>query len=138
METVCIVWFTIEFLLRFWSAPYKKIFFQEIQNYIDFFSILPYFISIILSEKYYKINSLNNARRTLQIFRVLRILRVFKLARYSSGLRTLAYTLKSSIKELGSLFTFLLIGMLLFSSLVYFAEKDHPNTKFTSIPAAFW
>jgi hypothetical protein len=47
-------------------------------------------------------------------------------------------TLKQSYKELTMLMMFLGIGVLLFSSLAYFAEKEHPSTKFTSIPATFW
>jgi len=42
------------------------------------------------------------------------------------------------LQELGLLMTFLAIGVLVFSSLAYFAEKERSGTRFTSIPEAFW
>lgn len=32
----------------------------------------------------------------------------------------------------------LLTGIIFFSTLLYFVEKDEPGTPFTSIPQAFW
>merc|ERR1719500_1908829 len=42
------------------------------------------------------------------------------------------------MRELGLLCFFLFIGVILFSSAVYFAEVDDPYSQFKSIPDAFW
>ena len=107
-------------------------------NVIDVLSILPYFVSIFLVESNTNAGGFDNIRRIIQVFRIGRILRVFKLARHSAGLQSFAYTLKSSYKEMGLLLLFIAMGVLIFSSLCYFAEKEVPDTKYTSIPASFW
>jgi hypothetical protein len=74
----------------------------------------------------------------LRIIRLVRVFRVFKLARHFKGLQILARTLKASFNELMLLVFFLVIGVVLFSSCVYFLELDHAKTDFNSIPDGFW
>lgn len=131
LELSCIIWFTIEYLARFFVAPYKCGFLKSPMNIIDMIAILPFYVSKAL-------DSLTAISKVVQVFRLLRVLRILKLARHSIGLQALGYTVRRSYKELGLLMMFVAMGVLIFSSLAYFAEKDEKDTKFESIPATFW
>ena len=55
----------------------------------------------------------------MQVFRIARIMRIFKLAKRSVGLQSIAFTVKTSYKDLGLLFSLVFLGALVFGSLEY-------------------
>ena len=139
IEALCISWFTLEYLIRVYATPNKCKFFKGVLNTIDLIAIVPFYVSIILETlDTGNLKNLKSVRKAVQVFRVLRIMRILKLARHSTGLQSLGYTLRRSYKELSMLLMFLAIFILLFSSLAYFAEKDGNAIQFRSIPHAFW
>ena len=92
---------------------------------------MPYYIGLIIPSQ----GELSGAFVTLRVFRVFRI---FKFSRHSQGLRVLGYTLKGCASELGFLLFSLTMAIIIFATVMYYAEKNVLDTKFTSIPAAFW
>ncbi|XP_020567661.1 potassium voltage-gated channel subfamily A member 4 [Oryzias latipes] len=139
VETVCIIWFSFEFIVRFFASPSKTAFFKNIMNSIDIVSILPYFITLGTDLAQHQGNGQQAMSfAILRIIRLVRVFRIFKLSRHSKGLQILGHTLRASMRELALLIFFLVIGVILFSSAVYFAEADEPTSQFTSIPDAFW
>eukprot|EP00794_Sanderia_malayensis_P017976 gene17976-19772_t len=136
LEGVCVTWFTIELIIRFIVCPSRLQFVKGIMNWIDFLAIVPFFVEIL--RKYAFHSELDKGLLFIQIIRVIRVFRIIKLAKHNVGLQILGHTLKASFRELFLLIFFLFIGIVIFSSLVYYCEKDEPNTKFKSIPRAFW
>ncbi|XP_047599283.1 potassium voltage-gated channel subfamily A member 5 [Lutra lutra] len=145
VETTCVIWFTFELLVRFFACPSKAEFSRNIMNIIDVVAIFPYFITLgtELAEQPGGGGGGQNGQQAmslaiLRVIRLVRVFRIFKLSRHSKGLQILGKTLQASMRELGLLIFFLFIGVILFSSAVYFAEADNQETHFSSIPDAFW
>ncbi|XP_072133838.1 potassium voltage-gated channel subfamily A member 2-like [Mobula birostris] len=149
VETLCIIWFSFEFLVRLFACPSKPTFFRNIMNIIDIVAITPYFITLgtELAAQQQQQQQAGNGQQQgqqamslaiLRVIRLVRVFRIFKLSRHSKGLQILGQTLKASMRELGLLIFFLFIGVILFSSAVYFAEADEASSFFDSIPDAFW
>ncbi|KAM9784458.1 potassium voltage-gated channel subfamily A member 7 [Syngnathus typhle] len=138
VETICICWFSFELVMRFSCSPSKMHFFKDVMNTIDFFAIIPYFVTLGTELARDKGAQPSVSLALIRVIRLVRVFRIFKLSRHSKGLQILGQTLKASLRELALLIFFLFIGVIIFSSAVYFAEVDRPDTAFTSIPEAFW
>uniref|UniRef100_A0A915NIN0 BTB domain-containing protein n=1 Tax=Meloidogyne floridensis TaxID=298350 RepID=A0A915NIN0_9BILA len=140
-ERVCIAFFTIEYLLRLFAAPRKLRFVLKPLNLVDLLAIMPFYLELMLTlmgvdDK--KLRDLRWAFLVVRILRVLRVIRIIKLGRFSSGLQTFGMTLQRSQKQLQMMTIVLLTGVVFFSTMIYFLEKDEKGSPFTSIPAAYW
>ncbi|XP_056608965.1 LOW QUALITY PROTEIN: potassium voltage-gated channel subfamily A member 7-like [Triplophysa dalaica] len=138
VETMCICWFSFELVMRFVCSPSKMVFFKDVMNIIDFFAIIPFFVTLGTELAKSKGATPSMSLAIIRVIRLVRVFRIFKLSRHSKGLQILGQTLKASLRELALLIFFLFIGVIIFSSCVYFAEVDNSETAFTSIPEAFW
>lgn len=136
IECVCNAYFTFEIMVRFISSPNKCQFITSSVNIIDYIATLSFFVDLTL-QKY--ASHLENAD-ILEFFSIIRIMRLFKLTRHSSGLKILIQTFRASAKELTLLVFFLVLGIVIFASLVYYAERiqANPNNDFISIPLGLW
>ncbi|KAL4624955.1 potassium voltage-gated channel subfamily D member 2 isoform X2 [Arapaima gigas] len=131
LDTACVMIFTVEYLLRLIAAPSRYKFVKSVMSIIDVVAIMPYYIGLVMTDN----EDVSGAFVTLRVFRVFRI---FKFSRHSAGLRILGYTLKSCASELGFLLFSLTMAIIIFATVMFYAEKGSTASKFTSIPAAFW
>ncbi|XP_076841672.1 potassium voltage-gated channel subfamily G member 4a [Brachyhypopomus gauderio] len=149
VETVCVAWFSLEFVLRFVQARSKLQFARSPLNVIDAMAILPYYVSLVVEEEPEPgaeherpaggRGYLDKLGLVLRILRALRILYVMRLARHSLGLQTLGLTVRRSTREFGLLLLFLCVAVTLFSPLVHLAESELTGAQdFSSIPASYW
>ncbi len=137
IENISVSIFTLEFALRLWTAPEhtpyasqsalraRISFMKSGGAIIDLVSVLPFYLSIFVSTD-------------LRVLLLLRLLRFFKLARYSSGMRTIIAVLEAEKRALLAS-GLILFGVVLFAAAaMHLAEHEAQPDKFDSIPAAMW
>jgi voltage-gated potassium channel len=129
--------FSIEYLLRLWSAveipmlsrmrPWQARlrFALRPMMLIDLFAVLPFYFSWLYP-------------MDLRLLRVLRLFRLLKLVRYSPALQTLGRVLADEYRALLGALLIILVLLLFASTAVYFLEHEAQPNKFGSIPAAAW
>nr|XP_047133800.1 potassium voltage-gated channel subfamily C member 1 isoform X2 [Hydra vulgaris] len=123
--------FTVEFIIRLICCPSYKSFFRSALTYIDFLSTIQFYISFIMKTKDFDF---------LFVTRLIRIFRLFRFFKQLSGMQVIAQTLVASMNELMLLLMLVTIPMIIFSTLIHYAEKSDSNNdkNYTSIPEYFW
>ncbi len=131
LDTACVALFTTEYFLRLFASPSRCDYARSVMSVIDVVAIFPYYISLFVETN----DEVSGAFVTLRVFRVFRI---FKFSRHSAGLRILGMTLQSCVSELGFMLFSLSMAVIIFATIMYYAEKNVEHTNFSSIPSAFW
>lgn len=139
-EVVCVVIFTVEYVLRIWSCTCREEFRHPLKGryrqatqpmiLIDFLAIAPFYVELLLPT--------GIDLRFIRILRLFRLFRIFRMGGLVKALSTLAVVFKRKKEELSIAVAVLGIVVVLAASLMYLAEGDQPDTKFTSIPASMW
>lgn len=123
IEIISVIVFTIEYILRVWTAPFlypnsskikatiKYIF--SFMALIDLLAILPFYFPFFI-----KIDL-----RILRALRLVRLFRLFKMNRYTSALTTVFTVIKNKASELISSIFVVFILMLISSVFMYTIES---------------
>merc|ERR1740130_1952404 len=88
-------------------------------NCLDALAILPYWLEVSAGE-------LMKSAKTFRVIRCVRLtrcFRIFKLSKYSMGMTIMVESVMNSVQPLSILTFFLCIGVILTSSLMYYAER---------------
>jgi voltage-gated potassium channel len=136
-EVFSVVIFTIEYLLRLWTAPDARgsdgqpsgqarlKYLHSPMALIDLLAILPFYLTFFVSID-------------LRFLRVVRLLRIFKLTRYSGAMNILLSVLKEEASSLFAALFILLVLLMLASSGIYLIEHQIQPDAFGSIPDSMW
>lgn len=135
VDTIFVIFFTLEYSARVYSAPNRLKFIRSFLSIVDFCAIAPYYILHIANEGQFNSIKSFNVIRSIRLFRVIRLL---KLSRYSSGLKLLGRALSRSRGKMMSLCCCIAMAVVFFSGLLYYIEGYHDENVFSSIPNAFW
>ena len=137
-DAVSILFFSIEYLLRVWTAAENNRssattasgrrlhYMLGFHGLIDLIAILPFFLQSLMPGL------------DLRVLRVIRILRILKLSHYSTALEDLIASIYAERDSFISALYLLALTILIASCLMYYAEHKLQPAQFGTIPDAMW
>lgn len=126
IELICVIIFTIEYLIRIIIAKKKLKFIFSFFGIIDLCAILPFYLSTGLD------------LRTIRALRLLRLFRMLKLVRYNKAVNRFAVAYKLMREEL-IMFSSLAVILVFFSGVgIYYFENEAQPEQFSSIFSSLW
>jgi voltage-gated potassium channel len=137
-DKISVYIFTAEYILRVWSCNHDPKYGHSIRGrlryifsfgaIVDLLAFLPYYIQAIAGLDL----------RTLRILRLMRFFRLFRLTSYMKATKMVTNIFRKRLNELLLSLVLAVFLIIIASCLLYFAEHNAKDSKFTSIPATIW
>ena len=138
VETISVIIFTIEYLLRLWTsnllypnenpAKARIIYIFSFMAIIDLLAILPFYLPILIPIDL----------RVLRALRIVRLFRLFKINRYTNALSTIGKVFKTKASQLLSSMFVVALLILISSVLMYNIESAAQPDKFDNAFSGLW
>ena len=138
LEVASVILFTVEYLLRLWTARYRRPgqrgmvgalrFAVSPAGLIDLMAIVPFYLPFVIAVDL----------RFVRVLRIARFLRLLKLGRYLRSVSLFGKVLRERRDEL--LITVMMTALLLLvaSILMYYIEGEAQSDKFPNILSSLW
>ena len=120
LERTMITLFTLELAIRLACCPNYRAFFSSPLNWIDVAAVVPFYVELALVADSAAAAGNSGA---LRVLRLARIFRVFRVSRYLPWMRVFVRALLLSLQPLLMLVFVVLIGVVVFASAIYYAER---------------
>ena len=120
--------FTIEYLVRLWCSPNRRLYALSTYGIVDLLAILPTYIAMLLPGA--------NSLLVIRLLRILRIFRVLRLLQFLSEANVLARAMRNSRRKIFVFFSLMLVLMTVFGCLMYVIEG--PVNGFRTIPESIY
>ncbi len=138
LETITVVGFTVEYVLRVWTANYlyrgisegqsRLKYILSFNGVIDLLSFLPFYLPIMFPAGVV----------AFRMFRVVRILRLFRVNAYSDALNVIGDVLKRKKDQIASSVFIILVLMTASSLCMYSLEHNAQPDVFQNAFSGFW
>lgn len=141
IQSICVAYFTTEYILRLISTPSYRAFFLSVFNWIDLIVIVSYYVLLILeSIGHPRTNNLAvlYGLRLFRILRFMRIIRLYLVLEEMKSLRVLTTTIRESAFDFLIMFTIVVLLAFIFGSAVYYAEQQSEFQLFDSVPLSLY
>jgi voltage-gated potassium channel len=120
--------FTLEYALRIWCSPNRKLYITSAFGIVDLLAILPTYLALYIPDA--------NSLLIIRLIRILRIFRVLRLVRFLREANVLARSLSNSRRKIFVFFSIMLIITVIFGCLMYVIEG--PANGFGTIPKSIY
>lgn len=138
IELFSIIIFSLEYLLRLWTANYiydkvsplraRLKYAISFMAIVDLLAILPFYIPFVIPVDL----------RVLRLIRLLRLFRILKMNRYTTALSAVSNIIKSRAAQLISSLFVIMVLMIMASVLMYSIEYEAQPQVFNNAVSGFW